>query len=213
LGPAIAAAAVLGLLLGVVLLIAWERADPRLDGAEALDSIVGCPRSELDQLSERSMATLLRRWQALASGAPARVALIPAKGSPARLAEPVAERLAAAGRRWGLDVVVQIVEVEHPLVQSSNGYGHEDPGELPPDVLLLVGAAPESAGAGEAVALSSDIAVLVSSPTSKARELAGAARVLARYGVVPSWAILASRRRTARGLARLRAEADVPEPV
>ena len=53
---------ILGSVLGVVLLLAWERSDPRIDDLETLGSEVDCPTTSLEHASDETTAALLDRW-------------------------------------------------------------------------------------------------------------------------------------------------------
>ncbi|HLG66646.1 MAG TPA: hypothetical protein VKV36_02090 [Acidimicrobiales bacterium] len=67
----------LGLLLGAVLVLAWERADARVDRPGQLTTILGIPARSLSSLNTMSAAALMARWQGIVGRPAARVALVP----------------------------------------------------------------------------------------------------------------------------------------
>jgi capsular polysaccharide biosynthesis protein len=56
---------VLGLLLGLLLLFAWERANPEIGNARAAEAIGGAPATDVTRLSPATAFALLKRWQGL----------------------------------------------------------------------------------------------------------------------------------------------------
>ena len=69
--------ALLGLGLGIILMLAWERADPRLDQPADVHALTGIPTTRLDDLTPSRAAALLERWLGLANSPNARVAMVP----------------------------------------------------------------------------------------------------------------------------------------
>ena len=69
--------AALGLGLALILMFAWERADPRVDEPLDAQALTGIPATRLDELTPSRASALLERWLAL-SGKPApRVTIVP----------------------------------------------------------------------------------------------------------------------------------------
>ena len=89
--------ALLGLGLGIILMLAWERADPRLDKPADVQALTGIPTTRLDDLTPSRAAALLERWLGLANRANARVAVV-----PTRKMQPLADQV--AGWLYGLHV-------------------------------------------------------------------------------------------------------------
>jgi hypothetical protein len=69
--------ALLGLGLGFILMLAWERADPRLDDPADVQALTGIPATRVDDLTPNRAAALLERWLTLADRADARIAVVP----------------------------------------------------------------------------------------------------------------------------------------
>ncbi|HEV7461468.1 MAG TPA: hypothetical protein VGN78_13105 [Solirubrobacteraceae bacterium] len=183
---------VLGIVLGIVLLLAWERSDGRIGRREELSDVLAVPGSALDDLPEPAVGALLERWTRLAEAPSPRIGIVPLTSDLFGAARHAAIRIqAGAGSigRW-----VSIVEAGDAAAMvstmQSNGHGHADSSEPPDAATLVVGGAPESAAAGEALALSCDLIVVVASPGSRVRRVRSAAAVLRRFGVRPAWALL-----------------------
>jgi capsular polysaccharide biosynthesis protein len=73
----VALGAILGVALGLLLIVVWERIDPRIDRPEDLSLEVGSPTSPVSAISESGVNALIARWQALAERGPSRIALVP----------------------------------------------------------------------------------------------------------------------------------------
>ena len=97
----VAIGAVLGLILGVILLVAWERSDPHVVEARPLSNQFGCPATPVDRLSPEAAHALTERWASLTDHVPARVALLPADAGSARQTDEVAELLRHSGEGVG----------------------------------------------------------------------------------------------------------------
>jgi capsular polysaccharide biosynthesis protein len=110
-GYAVVVGAILGLALGVILLVTWERTDPRIDDAEGLGTAVGAPVSALEATAGTGAATLLRRWASLVGSADGAIALAPLTPDVERTVTEVAARLrvrtrrASSGERGGPKIV------------------------------------------------------------------------------------------------------------
>jgi hypothetical protein len=181
-GPAIPIGVFLGICLGLLLMIAWERADPRVDDDEALALELTCPATPISHLSEASVGALLDRWIRLTrddadSRRTPRVGLLAGSAAAESLVEPTAELIATLAERVGRVVAVRDAR--------------EDAGKIVAgaDLELLVGGAPGSASAGEVVADNSSFAVFVVKRGSNAGELEAAASVLRQFGSQLGWAL------------------------
>jgi len=93
----LAVGAALGLGLGIILMLAWERADPRVDEPGDVTALTGIPATRLDDLTHSRAAALLERWVALSGKRSARVAIIPTPRT-----QPVADQV--AGWLYGMHV-------------------------------------------------------------------------------------------------------------
>jgi len=68
---------IVGIALGLLLIVAWERVDPRIDRPEDLSREVGSPTSPVSEISEAGANALIARWKALAEPGPSTIALVP----------------------------------------------------------------------------------------------------------------------------------------
>jgi capsular polysaccharide biosynthesis protein len=187
----VAIGAVLGLILGVVLLVAWERSDPHVTDARSLSSQFGCPATPADRLSPDAARALLERWASLTDHVPARVAVVPADAGSVQQADEVARLLAHAGEG------VRYLDARTGTVPEALGNGHAIDG----DSVVLVHASPPGHG-GEAVALGCDLTVVVVRSGARNAEIRRMAEELANFGLVPAWALLTPRR----------AQVETPQP-
>lgn len=73
----VAIGAIVGLALGLLLMLIWERVDPRIDRPEELSEEIGSPTSPVSAISESGVNALITRWTALAEHGPSRIALVP----------------------------------------------------------------------------------------------------------------------------------------
>jgi capsular polysaccharide biosynthesis protein len=73
----VAIGVIVGIALGLLLIVAWERVDPRIDRPEDLSQEVGSPTSPVSEISESGADALIARWEALAEHGPSRIALVP----------------------------------------------------------------------------------------------------------------------------------------
>jgi len=69
--------AIVGVALGLLLVVVWERVDPRIDRPEDLSQEVGSPTSPASAISESGANALYARWKALAERWPSKIALVP----------------------------------------------------------------------------------------------------------------------------------------
>jgi hypothetical protein len=174
---------VLGLILGLVLLVAWERSDPHVSDARSLSSQFGCPATPADRLSPDAAHALLERWASLTDRVPARVAMLPADAGSVAPADEVARLLAQSGEG------VRYLDARSGAIPQALGNGHLGDDS---DSVVLVHAAPPAQG-GEAVALSCDLTVVVVRSGARSAEIRHMAEELANFGVVPAWALLTPR--------------------
>jgi capsular polysaccharide biosynthesis protein len=197
---------VLGLALGLILLVAWERADARTDDVASLEAETGCPAMPFGGLSTGSMTALLRRWETLAGRSAPRIALVAAATNAERATVAAAHRLYAAAEleRMPIGIEDQRAGAAEQARPPSRSNGTGDPGAAPSGAAergdrttLVIGGVPGSDVAGEAVALAADFVVLVASPGTRAVDIRAAVAVLEQFGVSPGWALLAERPRTA----------------
>jgi capsular polysaccharide biosynthesis protein len=186
----VAIGTILGLALGSLLLVAWERTDPRIDDVEDLGAAAASPATAFDSMSDATSAALLERWRELAGQAPRSVALVPAtEGLEASLGD--------------LACVLELADENTTAVLPT-----EPQSSLPTrgETFLFVGGVPGGRHAGEGVALACNMTVLVVERGTARAELRRVLEVLRRFGVHPAWSILVSRDSLIH--ARVRAEAE-----
>jgi capsular polysaccharide biosynthesis protein len=188
-GKAVAIGAALGLVLGIVLLIAWERSDPRIGDARELSTQIGCPATPVDRLSPNASYALLERWASLTEHVPARVAVLPASPS-VKLAtvDAVNDLLSAGGR------LARYVDARAGIVpeELANGTAESETG-----VVLVHAGPPGGESAGEAIALGCDLTVVVVPAGSRAADIRQLGEELTSFGIVPVWALLTTGSRRA----------------
>ena len=177
---------VLGLALGLVLLVAWERSDPHVRDPRDLSAALGCPATPVDRLSQDAAYALIERWASLTDRVPAHVAVLPADAATEQAAEQSIDLLLESGKG---------------AVRYEDGRS----GSVPDDIgdrgahgvadVVLVHAGPVGGEtAGEAVALGCDLTVVVVRQGVSAAELRSLAEDLSDFGIVPAWSLLAPRR-------------------
>jgi capsular polysaccharide biosynthesis protein len=181
--------AIIGVALGLLLMIMWERVDPRIDRPEDLSQEIGSPTSAITAISESGVYALISRWTALTEHGPSRIALVPVTADVQADLPKVARRFGQVQRSGSR------VDGNHPvsalltqtrdhvadgadLTQSLNGS---------PTVIIC------DVPSGDLTTLQSimdcDLVVLVArqgTPRSVLRTLLDS---LAEFGVSPKWAI------------------------
>jgi len=183
-GPsgAVPVGALLGLILGGVLAVAWDRADARVDDRGALRDLAGCPVSLIDGRVRGVVVALLQHWRATApDGQAIRVALVPTTPRLERLLWDLAQYFAETAASLGKPLGVEIGVPHEPWVGG-------------PDVTLVLGGVPGDEDAGEAVALACNLTVLVVPAGVRQRELLAALAALEHHGVWAAWALLVPQR-------------------
>ncbi len=182
-GSTVAIGAVLGLILGVILLVAWERSDPHVGDPRSLSGQFGCPATPVDRLTPDAARALIERWASLTDHVPARVALLPADPGSVQQTDEVAKLLKRSGEGVGY------IDARSGTVPEALGNGHLL--DAKESVVLVHAGAPGSGG--EAVALNCDLTVAVVRTGARNTEIRRVAEDLANFGLVPAWALLAPR--------------------
>jgi len=165
---------VLGLCLGLSVLIAWDRHDPRADDARALEEELDVPVTILDRrLSDAPILAVLERWRVLANRTePPTVALVAATSSAIGAAARVSGRLRAAASSG-----------------SSGSSSEADDDAMP---AFVEASPPGGVEGGELAAVEADLVVLVAVPGDRLVEVRRAAHALEQLGARPQWAIFAA---------------------
>jgi capsular polysaccharide biosynthesis protein len=179
---ALVVGAALGLLLGLVLLVAWERSDPRIRGPRELSMQIGCPATPLDRLSPNAAYALLERWASLTDHVPARVAVLPANASVESDAAAAVDLL----RHSGAELVHYVDARSGSLPEIGAG----DEIESTTGVVLVEASPPGGERAGEAVALGCDLTVVAVPDGARAADMRQLVEELTNFGIVPVWALL-----------------------
>jgi capsular polysaccharide biosynthesis protein len=184
---------ILGLALGSLLFVAWERADPRIDDVDELGAAAASPATSFDSMSDATSAALLERWRELAGQPPRSVALIPAT-------EGLEASLGDLARVLELSDGSTVVVLPTDSQSSLPAHG---------ETFLFVGGVPGGRHAGEGIALGANLTVLVVERGTPRADLRGVLQVLRRFGIHPAWSILVSQDSLLH--ARVRAEAGSRE--
>jgi capsular polysaccharide biosynthesis protein len=170
--------ALLGTALGVLLMVALQRVDPRVDSAEDVSAYAGCPVSSFSGLSDAGARALVERWEALGGRSGITVALVPVTDGLGPHLRRVALVFSRAGQVEetvaGGDTSRAVVRTFHPRVAES---------------VLLPGSVPGDRS-GEALAMASDVTVLVVQRGTRRSDVRRAVEILREFGVDPVWAIL-----------------------
>jgi hypothetical protein len=175
--------ALLGLCLGIVLLLALERANPRVDDPAFLEDELRCPVYDVDEVTPSLAGALLERWRALGGGGHPTVALIPASAAAEAATAGLAQRLTAYGA----------------------AAADEDDELRSGPLRLVIGREPSADAAAAAVAARSDVVVLVALQGQPLSALREACHALDTFEAPVQWGLLV--RRSARR--RLEADATV----
>jgi hypothetical protein len=188
LGNVVLISLVLGSALGALLLVAWERTDPRVDSLADLSSEVPCPISSADDLSDAAATALLDRWRELGGGSRIHIAMLPVNTQSEAVVPNLARRLAHG------DTAEQTIVSSNIAPASPSGAVRKNASRTRSGpTMLVVGGVPGSGSAGQGVALASELTVLVAQKGTRRKDVRRALRVLREFGVAPAWAILASR--------------------
>jgi hypothetical protein len=180
----IALGLILGLALGVLLAVAWDRTDRRVDSSDQLGFILGTPGARTAQLTPARALALVQRWASMAPDTPVRVAVV--AGAPGQGPETAqeAQRLAQ-----------MFTAVGHPAVQVSIDQANR-PVHPDVEVVLVSGGHPGEEG-GEAAALAADLTCILAARGAKVSQVLSARRQLTEFGRAPSWGLLRDRGRKA----------------
>jgi capsular polysaccharide biosynthesis protein len=187
--------AILGVALGLLLIVAWERVDPRIDGPEDLSHEVGSPASPVSAISQSGVNALVARWNALADHGPSRIALVPATADVQADLPKVALRLSQiqvnGNQVQGNGAVAPWWTRTGEHAADSEDYTQPIRSGTPAVIACQVPSA-------DLTALQSimdcDLVVLVArrgTPRAALRELLDS---LTEFGVSPKWAIFVGRR-------------------
>lgn len=170
----------LGLCLGVVLVLAWERADGRLDSIEDLEQEVDYPVTGLKDLSGGAILALMERWRSIAGDRPASVAIV---GSATGYQSLTAEVAVVFANTAAADTVTEGTGASVTMK----------------GMRLLSGGAPGTSEVGESIVQRAGATVLVIPQGSQVNDLRKVMESLNDFEVKPVWALFASSSVVARG--------------
>jgi capsular polysaccharide biosynthesis protein len=172
--------AILGLLLGAIVLMAWERFDPRVDTIDDLADLLDTPVTGDDFLTADRIYAVRHRWRELALPEWG-----PSGGPPTRA---VKVALVGVGRS-SADVADSLVEA----IQAGRGpVGGADPAEL----ALRSFGDPRYEESGRLMGSDPDLVVLVVRYGEHGNDVIKATQVLKAFGLKPAWGIIAAKRRS-----------------
>lgn len=167
---------ILGLLLGLILVVAWERSDPRIDVSDELAEAAGTPATALGDVAPQNIDALLERWRRLpGNGTRPVVGLVAGTQRAEDLVRPAAAELARLSAANG-----HLLPVGTPTrpPQTMNG-----------ELMIMTGGLPGGPSAGEAVAADSAIVVLTVERGARVSELHATLSLLTQFGASPAWAL------------------------
>ena len=146
---------------------------------------IGCPATPVDRLSPEAANALLERWASLSGSVPARVAILPAnEKAEAATDEAVRSCSSRAGTRWPTRTA-GTAGMATSTIRFSEDSLDSDVG-----VVLLQAGSPGGTSAGEAVALESDLTVIVIPKSMTAATGAQPDRRPERLRRRPVWALM-----------------------
>lgn len=183
----VALGAILGVALGLLLMVMWERVDPRIDRPEDLSQEVGSPTSPVGAISQPGVNALIARWTHLAEREPTRIALVPVTADVQADLPKVALRLSNGHENGSAtlltpardfvtdgDDLTQPIRVGSPVVIAC---------EVPSADLTAL-----------RPIMDCDLVVLVARRGTPRAALRGLLESLTEFGVSPKWAIFLGRR-------------------
>jgi hypothetical protein len=175
---------ILGLVLGLVLIVAWERSDPRIDAAGELANAAGAPATALGDVAPCNIDALLERWRRLAGdgASPHVVALLAGTRRAEKLVLPAATELVGLSAHNGQRLQLA---TDAPSPAGERG------------LVVVTGGTPGGPSAGEAVAAGAAVVVVAVPRGARATELRESLEVLDQFGAQPTWALLVRRSRGA----------------
>lgn len=179
--------AIIGVALGLLLMIVWERVDPRIDRPEDLSQEIGSPTSPVSSISESGVSALITRWSALADHGPSRIALVPVTADVRPELPTLARRLGqlqrngsqiAGGHAWLSETGDHGADGEHFTQPLGNGA----------PVVIACGVPSDDLTALESI-MDCNLVVLVARRGTPRAVLRTSLDSLAEFGVSPKWAI------------------------
>jgi capsular polysaccharide biosynthesis protein len=178
----VALGVILGLALGLLLIVIWERVDPRIDRPEDLSQEVGSPTSPASAISPSGVNALMARWKAVTEHGPSRIALVPVTADVQPDLPEVAQRFSQA--HWNGAAMPSWTRMES---HAADGEFTQPGGAGPPAVIACE--VPCADLTALQPIMGCDLVVLVArrgTPRAVLRELLES---LTEFGIAPKWAI------------------------
>jgi hypothetical protein len=210
---AVPIAAVLGLCLGVILLLAFERADPRADDVESVRAVLGTPASSFGGTSSQETRALMDRWRSMVAPAEARVALIPVAPDDEERAIGVAAQLAELAEHRGQSLSMDVPRFGRD-VGPMWGFGESAKNGKPDTGMTLVMvSSPRDSRIPTIGESDANVVVLVAAHGTRTADLHHLVARLEEFGVVPHWTLLVDDAAKATRAQREPALAEKPLPA
>ncbi len=192
---------IIGLFLGLILAVIWERNDARVDSAEQLIGLVPAPVSDASVTGPAP--ALLRRWVVGFTGTLAKVGLVASPPGQMSSTAWVADWLASAYPEifpaLGSPFSSRVVQVEPQDAKPKSSRSRSSARE-PLDVELIAAGTVTGGENGEAAALESTFLVLVVPTGTRTAHVTRSVRTLRQLGVEVGWTVLAPPSRLRRRL-------------
>jgi capsular polysaccharide biosynthesis protein len=170
---------ILGLFVGIILLVALERADPRIDDEHILSEHAGCPVTLVSNLSNEAAAAVVERWRQLSQAARH------PRAAAAR-ARRVGDRSPRPRPTIALVPISSHAESALPaLAQFLDGFAH-------PERIHLLTCPPvrDANGAAATSLAEAQEVVLVARRGEAVSDLTATLQTLLAFGAAPMWALL-----------------------
>lgn len=179
--PVLRLALLLGLALGIVIAVAMDRADPRVDDEDTVSEAVGTPVTSLRRADTAQLAAVLQRWADL-NPSPARIALVDSGPLSRGAANAAGRRLAEAAAALSRPVRV-LRQADDTSDQSSAA----------DESAALTIVTYDDSGARGLGALKADSNVIVVTEGAALAEVKRQRRALLELGASPMWCLVMPR--------------------
>ena len=181
---------IVGIALGLLLIVAWERVDPRIDRPEDLSQEIGSPTSPVSEISEAGANALIARWKALAEPGPSTIALVPVTADVQADLSRLALKFSQVS---GNGAEPPCWDRTHPRIDGREGLTQPNGNSTP---MVIACEVPSADLTALQSIMDCDLVVLVArrgTPRATLRELLES---LTEFGVSPKWAIFLDSRPT-----------------
>jgi capsular polysaccharide biosynthesis protein len=183
----VALGVILGVALGLLLMVVWERIDPRIDRPEHLSQEVGSPTSPVGAISQSGVHALMARWMDLVDRAPSRIALVPVTADVQADLPKVALMFSQSENGSAAPLWTRTIDY------SVDGEDHTQPLRICTPVVIACEVPSADLTALQPI-MDCDLVVLVARTGTPRAALRGLLDSLTEFGVSPKWAIFLGRR-------------------